>query len=107
MTVCPAAVAEVEPGVVWARLLDVERYPEWADVRLVSAEPPGPLAPGQRLRFTSRELGRDWPVVFEIHEVDSLRHRLGVDVRLPFGVVNHELITVAEAGPGRALVRFN
>jgi len=43
----------------------------------------------------------------EIGSVDVDRRRVGMDIRLPFGVMNHELVTVDPTAAGGALVRFN
>jgi hypothetical protein len=34
-------------------------------------------------------------------------HRLALDVRLPFGVVNHEIVQIAPVGAGASRVTFN
>ncbi len=105
VTACPAAVVEAPRAAVWELLGSPESLERWVDARLVSAEPPGPVQPGQRLRFVTGFLARQFPVVMDVREVEPAA-RLHLLVRLPFGVVNDETITMAEVGPGRTLVRF-
>jgi Polyketide cyclase / dehydrase and lipid transport len=103
MSVCPSAVVEAPVERVW----ELARRPErWADVTLAAAEPPGPAVPGQDLRLTTRALGRTFAVRILVRDVDEERRRLRYLVELPFGVVNDEVVTLAEAGDGRTLVRL-
>lgn len=104
--VCPAAMVEAGRGGVWALLADPAAIGGWVDAEFVAAEPPGPVAAGQRLRLRARGLGRWWPVTIEVGEVVP-EERLGLDVRLPLGIVNHEVITLAEVGERTTLVRFD
>ena len=71
----------------------------------MSAEPPGPVRAGQHLRFEAPFLGRALGVTMDVREVDPERRRLHLLVRLPFGIVNDETITMVEV-PAGTLVRF-
>lgn len=70
------------------------------------AEPGGEARPGQELHFVTKALGLTFAVRISVREVDAVGRRLHVLVELPFGIVNDEVMTVAEAGHGRTLVRF-
>ncbi|MDQ6773393.1 MAG: SRPBCC family protein [Candidatus Dormibacteraeota bacterium] len=105
VSVCPAAEVAAPPERVWAFLAAPEMFERWADVRLVDAEPAGPVAPGQRLRFTSGAFGLRFGVTMEVGDVDAPR-RLRLFIRLPFGIVNDETITISAMTGGGALVRF-
>jgi len=73
---------------------------------LVSAEPPGPVRAGQRLRFETRFLGRTFGVIMDVREVDPERRRLRLLVRLPLGIVDDETVALGETAAGQTLVRF-
>jgi hypothetical protein len=73
---------------------------------VVGAEPHGPAQPGQQLHLVSRALGWSFAVTIEVVEVDVEGRRLRLLVDLPFGIVNDETITLADAGEGRTAARF-
>ena len=83
-----------------------ERFGEWMDATFVSADPPGPVKPGQTIRLSAPSLGRRWPVLIDVVDVDPQKRWLDLVVRLPFRIDNHERVTLAETKQG-TLVRFN
>jgi hypothetical protein len=107
VNVCPAAVTPASPERVWNVLTAVERFDEWVDASFVSAVPPGPLASGQTVRLSARSLGRQWPLTIEVRDVDPQGRWLDLVVHLPFGIDNHERLTLTETKEGGTLVRFN
>jgi ligand-binding SRPBCC domain-containing protein len=107
VNVCPAAVTSALPDRVWSVLTTPERLGEWADAEFVRAEPTGPMRAGQKIWLEAPEFGRRWPVTIDVGELDPGRRWIDLRVRLPFGVVNHEHITLAETEAGGTLVRFN
>ena len=84
-----------------------ERFGDWMDATFVSADPPGPVRSGQTLHLTSVSLGRRWPVPIEVVGVDPQSRWIDLLVHLPFGIENHERVTLAETKDGGTLVRFN
>jgi hypothetical protein len=48
LSVCPAAIVAAPVGVVWANLVQWERYFEWADVQVERREPEGPATVGAK-----------------------------------------------------------
>ena len=86
LTVCPAAVVAAPVEVVWANLVQWERYPEWADVHAERREPEGPASPGQTIYFAGKALGRTWRFVFKVEEVKPERYQLDLHVFLPLGL---------------------
>jgi ligand-binding SRPBCC domain-containing protein len=107
VNVCPAAVTSALPERVWEVLTTPERFGEWQDATFVSASPPGPVVPGQTIHLSARSMGRSWPVTLEVRNVDPQRRWIDLLVRLPFGIDNHEHVTLAETKNGGTLVRFN
>jgi hypothetical protein len=80
---------------------------EWLDATFVAASPPGPVKPGQIIYLSARSLGRSWPVSMDVVDVDPQSRWIDLLVRLPFGVENHERVTLSETKGGGTLVRFN
>jgi uncharacterized protein YndB with AHSA1/START domain len=104
--VCPAAGVNATPERVWSVLAGSTAFASWSGAELVHAEPAGPVVAGQRISLRARALGRWWPVRIDVHEAVP-PSRLVVDVRLPFGIVNHETVQIVPEADGRSLVRFN
>ena len=107
VNVCPAAVTTAPPERVWRVLTTPERFGEWLDAAFVSAEPPGPAKAGQRVKLTAPSLGPRWPVMIEVVDLDPQSRWIDLRAHLPFGIVNHERVTLAETEAGGTLVRFN
>ena len=107
VNVCPAAVTSASPDRVWQVITELERGDEWLDARVVSAEPTGPLTPGTMVKLAAPSLGREFPVTMEVRDMDPERRWIDLLVRLPFGVDNHEHLTLTETKEGGTLVRFN
>ena len=107
INVCPAALTSAPPDRVWRVLTTLERFGEWLDATYVSANPPGPVQPGQVIKLSARSLGRGWPVMIDVGDVDPQRRWIDLLVRLPFGIDNHEHVTLTETKDGGTLVRLN
>ena len=107
VNVCPAAATPASPDRVWKVLTTPERFSEWNDANFVRAEPPGPVKPYQVLHFTTPAFGRTWPVTIEVRDLDPQSRLIDLLVHLPFGVDNHEHVTLTETKEGGTLVRFN
>jgi uncharacterized protein YndB with AHSA1/START domain len=107
VTVCPAAITSASPDRVWEIITTPERFGEWNDARYLSAEPAGPVRPGQTIHLEAPSLGRRWPVTIEVRDMDRQRRWIDLVVTVPFGIQNHEHLTLTETESGGALVRFN
>jgi hypothetical protein len=92
---------------VWEVLTTPERFGEWLEAKFVSADPPGPASPGQTIQLSTRELARSWAVVLEVVDTDPEKRWINLLVHLPFGIDNHERVTLTETQGGGTLVRFN
>lgn len=107
VNVCPAATTSAPLERVWSVLTAPERFGEWMDARFVSAEPPGPVRAGQVIHVSAPSLGRHWPVRIDVRDVDPQHRWLDLVVHVPFGIENHEHVTLAETKEGGTLVRLN
>lgn len=107
VNVCPAAVTRASPKRIWDVLTAPEQFGDWVDARFISAEPAGRARPGQVIRMSAPELGRQWPVRIEVVDIDPQHRWIDLVAYLPFGVENHERITLTETKEGGTLVRFN
>ncbi|HKW58695.1 MAG TPA: SRPBCC family protein [Candidatus Dormibacteraeota bacterium] len=107
VNVCPAATSKAPPERFWDILIKPEAYAEWTDARFVSVAPPGPIRAGSVVQMRAAGFGREWPVRLDITGLDENRRWIDVIARLPFGVDNHEHLTLTETPEGGTLVRFN
>ena len=105
ISVCPAEVVAAPAEVVWSLLADPTRFDLWWDARTKTAEPPGPLAPGQHIEARAKGI-LPARVRCDVTEVDATARRIQMIVHLPFGVIDHFTVTVAARGDDHALVRF-
>lgn len=107
VNVCPAGNTSAPPDRVWAALTTPERFNEWMDAKFVSANPPGAVNPGQTIRLSASGFGRNWPVAIEVRDLDPRHRWIDLLVHLPFGIDNHERVTLTQTHGGGTLVRFN
>jgi ligand-binding SRPBCC domain-containing protein len=106
VTVCPAAIINAPIERVWSLLMDPWKWTDWSTARLETAIPDGPLHVGQRLYFSSRAFGRRWRAVTTVKGVAPERHSVDVDVSVPFGITNHEHLSVTSLPDGSTHVQF-
>jgi uncharacterized protein YndB with AHSA1/START domain len=107
VNVCPAAVTSAPSDRVWRVLTAPERLGEWTDAKFVSAEPTGAARSGQLINLTTSFLGRMLPLTIQVRDIDPQSRWIDFLVHLPFGVDNHERVTLTETKEGGTLVRFN
>lgn len=107
VNVCPAAVTKASPERVWQVITTLERDVEWLDVKVVSSDPPGSMTPGQTITLSGPILGREFRLTMQVGDMDPQRHWVDILVRLPFGIDNHEHLTLTPTEEGGTLIRFN
>jgi len=107
VNVCPAAVTSAPPERVWRVITTLERGEEWLDVKVVSAQPPGVMTPGQIIKLGGPVLGLNFYLTMEVGDMDPQRGWIDLLVRLPFGIDNHEHLTLSPTEKGGTLIRFN
>ncbi|HEY4026591.1 MAG TPA: SRPBCC family protein, partial [Candidatus Dormibacteraeota bacterium] len=106
LSVCPSAVVQAPVERVWSLLTRPDGFDLWADAIVVGAEPEGPAQPGQLIHLVASALTWRFAVTIEVREVDPDRRRLRFVVELPLGLVNDEVVTMADLGQEGTLVRF-
>jgi ligand-binding SRPBCC domain-containing protein len=107
VNVCPAAMSKAAPDRFWDILMRPEAYEDWTDARFTSVEPAGPVRPGTVIGMKAAGWGREWAVRLDVTGLDPNRRWIDVVAHLPFGVENHEHLTLTETPEGGTLVRFN
>jgi Polyketide cyclase / dehydrase and lipid transport len=98
---CPTDVVRATSERVWDLLTDPARF-DWLGVKVVEA-PARTLAVGDQLRFgPAPGLRLSWTVL----SIEPLR-TLELDITVPFGIRNHEVIVVSPVGVDSCRVTFN
>jgi uncharacterized protein YndB with AHSA1/START domain len=97
---CPTDVIRASPERVWELLTNPVRL-GWLGLKVVEA-PALKLAAGDRIVFgPAPRLRMSWGVL----SVEPLR-MLELDVKVPFGIRNHEIVVVSPLGGDRCRVTF-
>jgi hypothetical protein len=102
--VCPTEVVEAPAERIWQLVATPSELARWSDTRLIDA-PDRELRAGDRL-VLGAGLGYRMKVIFHVREAVRFR-QLAVDIRLPFGVTNDEVIVIAPLGDTACRVTFN
>ncbi len=103
-TACPTCIADASIEVAWS-LFHPRQLDEWWDAKTRRVTPEGPLAVGQKVEAATGPLGI-FAVTAVVLEVDAVGHRLRMVIRLPFGMINDETVTVVALGPDRCRISF-
>lgn len=101
---CPTCIAEAPVEVAWS-LFDPARLDEWWGARLRRVVPAGPIVPGQRIEGRAGPLGM-FKFSWEVLEVGPSAYRLHLLIRVPFGIINDEMVTMASLGPDLCRISF-
>lgn len=99
---CPTDIVEAPVDIVWELLTHVAGWGRFFDLRVVSVEPPGPAAKGQRMLG---ETGPRWlhrGSSFEYTLIDTAHYKLEMDVRLSLGLTFHEALDCVPLEAGAA-----
>jgi len=97
---CPTDVIRASPERVWELLTNPARL-SWLGVKVIEA-PARHLAAGDRLVFGPAPALR---VSWDVLSVEPLR-TLELDVKVPFGIRNHEVVVVSPLGGDSCRVTF-
>ncbi len=106
LSVCPAAVVAAPVELVWANLVQWERYLDWADVQVERAEPEGPARAGQTIDFAGKGIARSLRFTFKIEAVDPERHQLDLHAFFPLGLQEKPHIACYPIDAGTCRVQY-
>jgi hypothetical protein len=104
--ICPTDVVDAPVEVVWALLTDLAGWGDFFDLRVQQVDPPGLAHLGQRLCAESGPQFLHLKVSAEFTHIDAARHRLGVRVALPLGVVVSEDLRITPIEANRCRVSY-
>jgi hypothetical protein len=99
VSVCPAAIVAAPVELVWANLVQWERYYEWAGVRVASLEPDGQATAGQTVIFgvfSGKAFGRK---ALARHLIMSLLVCLLDETRLYTGTISYKPVEPTTTRP--------
>lgn len=102
--VCPSDIVRAPAVRVWKLVTTPDELARWSDTRIVDA-PGRPLDVGDRL-VLGAGAGHWMRVVLDVREAAAPR-RLALRIRLPFAVVNHEVIEIVPFDEHSSRVTFN
>jgi uncharacterized protein YndB with AHSA1/START domain len=104
IAVCPTDVVLASADRVWDLLTIPGQFEPWSGAKVLKA-PPHRLAEGDDLVLGDGPLHR---FQVKLHIIRAERpEELALEIRLPFGVVNHEVVRITAAAPDRCRVTFN
>jgi hypothetical protein len=101
MLTCPTDVIQAPAEKVWSLLTVPEEVAGWTKTRLLSG-PGRPMEAGDQIVYGVK-LGMK--VVFKVLSME-VPNELAIDVDMPLGVVNHEVIHVTPLGDASCRVSF-
>jgi len=101
---CPTDVVAVPVERVWELLTRPAELARWSDAKLLEG-PTRPLEAGDVV-VLGAGFAHLFRVSIEVKAIEPFR-QLTVDVQLPLGVVNHEVIVVTPLGMEQCRVTFN
>lgn len=104
---CPTAIVDAPLNLVWGLLVNTAGWGRFYDLSVISVEPPGPAAPGQRLIGVPGRGLLPFRIIFDFTEVDPVGHRLGFDGRMPLGIMVREDMKLAEIDNAHCRVNYN
>jgi hypothetical protein len=101
---CPTDVFRVTPNRVWDAITMPRELEKWMELKILDG-PVRALETGDHL-VLGVGLGSTIKVYFDIKQAERPT-KFALDVRLPLGIVNHEVIQITGIGPAQCRVTFN
>ena len=101
MDACPTDVVLAPAERIWHLLTDPRQLAQWTGTKLVEG-PACPMSAGDHLALGKGGLR----ITFDVLDMRPPRE-LTLDVRLPFGVTNHEQIQITPIDAHSSRVTFN
>jgi len=101
---CPTEIVAAPPERVWELLTRPAQLAGWSRAKLLEG-PSRPLETGDVV-VLGAGIGHRLKVTIKVKAVEPTR-QLTLDVQLPLGAVNHEVVVVTPLGMERCRVTFN
>lgn len=101
MEVCPTEVIQAPVRRIWHLLADPRQLAQWSGAKLDEG-PQRPVRAGDRFILKKRGMR----IRFLVVDAQPLQH-LNLDVQLPLGIVNHELVQLTVLRTAACRVTFN
>jgi uncharacterized protein YndB with AHSA1/START domain len=101
---CPTDVFRATPARVWDALTLPREMEKWMGAMVLEG-PDRALEAGDRL-VLGVALGSRIKAYFDIKEAER-PNKFTLDIDLPLGIVNHEVIQISAVGPTQCRVTFN
>ena len=101
MEVCPSEIIQAPVQRIWHLLADPRQLAQWSGAKLDEG-PQRPVREGDR--FILRKRGRR--IRCQVLDAKPLQ-QLSLDVQLPLGIVNHELVQLTVLRTAACRVTFN
>jgi hypothetical protein len=76
-------------------------------VRIAAIEPPGPAVVGQTVFAESGPWPLHLKLKFRFTKIDAVNYKLGLDVRLPFGITVREVLSCVPLGQDQCRVNYH
>ncbi len=104
---CPTSIVNAPVELVWALLTRPEGWGDFYDVRITSVDPVGPAVVGQTVFAESGPQFLHLKLQVRYLEIDALNYKLGLDVRLPFGITVQENLSCVPVGQNQCRVNYH
>jgi hypothetical protein len=104
---CPTVVVHAPIDIVWKLLTQPARWGDFFDLRITGVEPAGPVVIGQRFCGESGPRFLHFGLQFEFTEVNAAEHKLGLNVRFPFGITVREDLSCTSVSSAECRVSYH
>jgi hypothetical protein len=104
---CPVAIVHAPVELVWTLLTEPARWGDFFDIRITSINPAGGAVAGQKVCGESGPHFLHLKLEFRYFEIDAVNYKLGLHVRLPFGVMVREQLSCVPFGRRQCRVNYH
>jgi hypothetical protein len=104
---CSTAIVQAPIGIVWNLLTRPKECGDFYDVRVTSVEPEGTAVTGQTVFAESGPRLLHLRLEFRFTKVDVANYKLGLDVRMPFGITVREDLNCVPIVQDRCRVNYH